>query len=100
MSKNENEDGKQYDSRGGRVRWPPYHWIQPEINYSIFDDFWEAKYGQQDKENYELFLRILELRRQGLSASAIERLLSRNNVRKYLSGNKRSFLTHLRAEHE
>ena len=87
-------------STGGRVRWPPYDWIQNEADYSIFEDIWEAKYDQHDKDAYERYLRILGLSRQGLSGSAIEKLLATNNVRKYLSGTKRSFLTHLRAERE
>ncbi len=93
----ENGNGK---GRGGRVAWPPYHWIQTEISYSIFEDFWEAKYDLNDKTAYERYLRILELSQNGLSASEIGRILRMNNVGKYLSGKKRSLLTTLRAEHD
>ncbi len=94
------EDEEESRSRGGRVAWPPYHWIQPEVNYSVFEDFWEAKYGPDDVKAYERYLRILELSQKGHNTSQIERLLGMNNVGKYLSGKKRSFLTTLRAEHD
>jgi hypothetical protein len=49
---------------------------------------------------YERFLEILRLSRSGLNGEEIGRTLHLNNVRKYLTGEKMSFLTHLRAERE
>jgi hypothetical protein len=43
---------------------------------------------------------MLRLHKQVYSAASIVRLLSTNNVGKYLRGKKKCFLTHLRAEHE
>jgi hypothetical protein len=96
-----NED-ETVTARGGRATsWPPYEWIpQAEISYSIFDDFWSAKYDERDKQNYARFIRILELSKQGFSGTAIEKLLGANNVRKYMLGKTRSFLTHLRSEYD
>lgn len=49
---------------------------------------------------YSRFLEILRLSRCGLNGDEIGRQLHMNNVRKYLSGEKKSFLTHLRAEQD
>jgi hypothetical protein len=97
-----NDENGTETAKGGRVRWPPYHWIQQqsEVSYSLFEAFWGAKYDEDDKRDYARYIRILELSKQGISGTAIEGLLGANNVRKYLLGKKRSFLTHLRTEHE
>jgi hypothetical protein len=97
-----NDENETETAKGGRVRWPPYHWIQQQsdVSYFLFDDFWAAKYDEDDKQDYARYIRILELSKQGASGTAIEKLLGANNVRKYLLGKKRSFLTHLRAEHD
>ena len=58
MNENETDD----TARGGRVQtWPPYHWIQQSgiSYYSTFDDFWKAKYDEDDKQDYTRFIRIL-----------------------------------------
>jgi hypothetical protein len=49
---------------------------------------------------YNRFLEILKLSKRGLNGDEIGRILHMNNVRKYLTGAKRSFLTVLRAEHD
>lgn len=46
------------------------------------------------------FLEILKLSKQGLNGDEIGRQLRMNNVRAFLTGRKKSFLTHLRAEHD
>ncbi|MDA4126244.1 MAG: hypothetical protein OK452_03435 [Thaumarchaeota archaeon] len=80
--------------------WPPYHWLEhPEIQ-PIVDDFWEAKYDEDDLAIYNRFLEILSLSKSGLNGDEIGRKLHINNVRKYIKGSKKSFLTHLRAEHD
>jgi len=80
--------------------WPPYHWLEhPEIQ-PIVDDFWEAKYDEGDLAIYNRFLDILALSKSGLNGDEIGRKLHINNVRKYIKGSKKSFLTHLRAEHD
>jgi hypothetical protein len=43
---------------------------------------------------------MLSLSKQGMRDSDIQRTLGVNNVRKYLSGKKQSFVTHLRAEYD
>ena len=49
---------------------------------------------------YNRFLDILRLARNGLNGDEIGRRLGMNNVRKYLKGDKMSFLTNLRKEHD
>lgn len=49
---------------------------------------------------YQRFLEILRLSKAGSSGDEVGRALHMNNVRKYLTGNKMSFLTKLRAEHD
>lgn len=49
---------------------------------------------------YDRFLGILRLSKSGLNGEQIGKALHMNNVRKYLTGNKMSFLTNLRAEHD
>ena len=80
--------------------WPPYHWLEsPEIQ-PIVDDFWEAKYGEDDLATYNRFLEVLALSKSGLNGDEIGKKLHINNVRKYIKGSKKSFLTLLRAEHD
>jgi hypothetical protein len=86
------------ESKGGRVRWPPYHWLEsPEIG-PIVDNFWRANYDEDDLAMYNRFLEILRLSKDGLNGEEIGKTLRMNNVRKYLTGRKKSFLAHLRAE--
>jgi len=49
---------------------------------------------------YNRFIEILRLSRSGLNGDEIGRALHMNNVRKYLSGEKMSFLTLLRFEYD
>lgn len=49
---------------------------------------------------YNRFIEILKLSARGLNGEEVGRALQINNVRKYLTGEKKSFLTHLRAEHD
>ncbi len=86
--------------RGGRARWPPFHWLEsPEIK-PIVEHFWRARYDEDDLAMYNRFIEILRLARSGFSGGSIGRTLQINNVRKYLTGRKKSFLTHLRGEHD
>ncbi len=89
------------ESRGGRrVRWPPFHWLEsPEIK-PIVEDFWRARYDEDDLAMYNRFIEILRLYRNGLNGESISRSLDINNVGKYITGNKMSFLTRLRGEHD
>jgi hypothetical protein len=66
----------------------------------IVDDFWNPRYDERDIGMYNRFLEILKLSKSGLNDEEIGRTLHMNNVRKYLAGTKKSFLTVLRAEHE
>lgn len=87
-------------NKGGRTQWPPYHWLEsPEIK-PIVDEFWKEKYDESDLAMYNRFLEILRLSRSGLNGDEIGRTLQMNNVRKFVTGKKMSFLTHLRAEHD
>ena len=80
--------------------WPPYHWLEsPEISY-FADDFWNPKLGESDTAMYSRFLEILKLSRSGFNGDEIGRILHMNNVRKYLTGRKMSFLTLLRRQHD
>ena len=49
---------------------------------------------------YNRFLEILKLSKRGLNGDEIGRILHMSNVRKYLTGEKMSFLTLLRREHD
>ena len=49
---------------------------------------------------YNRFLEILKLSKRGLNGDEIGRALHMNNVRKYLTGEKRSFLTFIRAQRD
>jgi len=49
---------------------------------------------------YNRFLEILRLSNAGLNGEEIGSILNMNNVRAYLTGRKKSFLTNLRAEHD
>jgi hypothetical protein len=60
--------------------------------------FWRASYNNDDVAIYSRFLEILRLSRSGLNGEEIGRILSIHNVRKFLLGEKKSFLTHVRAE--
>lgn len=81
-------------------QWPPYYWLEsPEIR-PIVDDFWRVKYDEHDLALYDRFVRILGLSRGGHNGEEIGRILHMNNVRAFLAGRKKSFLTHLRSEHE
>jgi hypothetical protein len=81
-----------------KERWPPYHWLEsPEIQPTI-DEFWRAKFGDRDLSMYNRFIEILRLSNGGLNGESIGKSLGISNVRKYVTGNKMSFLTHLRAE--
>ncbi len=85
---------------GGRAPWPPFHWLEsPEIK-PIVEDFWRTRYDEDDLAMYNRFIEILRLSKDGLNGHEIGRTLHMSNVRKYLTGKKMSFLTHLRAEHE
>ncbi|MDE1852145.1 MAG: hypothetical protein KGI38_00140 [Thaumarchaeota archaeon] len=89
----ENEDGK-----GGTAQWPPHHWLdKPDIR-SIAENFWKPNYDKNDLAMYNRFLEILRLSKDGLNGEEIGRALHMNNVRAYLTGRKKSFLTHLRTE--
>ncbi|MBI3840479.1 MAG: hypothetical protein HY297_00740 [Thaumarchaeota archaeon] len=80
--------------------WPPYHWlVSPEIG-PVAKNFWRVKFDQHDLEMYERFLRILRLSKDGRTAQEIGRILGMNNVGKFLTGKKMSFLTRLRSESE
>ncbi|MDA4127486.1 MAG: hypothetical protein OK452_09865, partial [Thaumarchaeota archaeon] len=99
MTAYEDTSEKQTD-RGGRTLWPPYHWLEsPEIK-PIVDDFWNPRFDKHDAMMYNRFLNILKLSKSGLNGDEIGRALQMNNVRKYLTGRKMSFLTHLRAQHD
>jgi hypothetical protein len=88
------------DPPGADKRWPPYHWLEsPEIRHFV-DDFWKPRFDGGDIAMYNRFLKILKLSKSGLNGDEIGRTLNMNNVRKYLVGTKRSFLTVLRAERE
>jgi hypothetical protein len=93
--------GVQEGTNPGVARtWPPYHWLEhPEI-LPIADNFWNPKFDESDVEMYNRFLEILRLSKDGHNGDEIGRILHMNNVRKYLTGNKMSFLTKLRAEHD
>ena len=67
---------------------------------SIVCDFWRVKYDEEDFTMYERFLEILRLSKSGLNGEEIGRTLHISNVRKYLTGEKVSFLTRLRAERD
>jgi len=88
------------ETRGGRVRWPPYHWLDSPDIRPFADDFWNPRFDENDVAMYNRFLGILRLSKSGLNGDEIGRTLHMNNVRKYLDGTKMSFLTLLRAEHE
>ncbi len=80
--------------------WPPFHWLaQPDIR-PVAEDFWRAKYDEHDVAMYNRLLEILKLTKEGRNGDQIGRQLHMNNVRKYITGEKESFLTHLRAEHD
>jgi hypothetical protein len=81
------------------IDWPPYHWIDVPVK-QILDDFWEVKYDQSDIEKHELFIKMLRMEKERLSYAAIGKALKMSNVDKYLIGQRMSFVTHLRAEHE
>jgi len=83
----------------GTSLWPPYHWIDEPANKPL-KDFWEATYDQTDVSKYQQFVRMLYLRKRGMRDSEISKALRMNNVGKYLSGQKKSFITHMRMEHE
>lgn len=80
--------------------WPPFHWLERPDIQPIVDDFWRLKYDEHDLAMYNRFLEILRLSHVGLNGEEIGRRLRMNNVRKFLAGEKKSFLTHLRAEHD
>ena len=83
-----------------RRSWPPYHWLEnPEIR-SFAGDFWNPRFDDSDIAMYNRFLDILKLSESGLNGDEIGRILNMNNVRKYITGDKMSFLTNLRAEHD
>jgi len=69
----------------------------PDIK-PIAEHFWRANYNKEDLVMYNRFLEILKLSKSGLNGEEVGRSLHMNNVRAYLTGRKRSFLTHLRAE--
>lgn len=88
------------ESKGGTAQWPPYHWLDnPDIR-PIVDDFWNAKYDENDLGMYNRFIDILRLTMSGISGEAVGRTLHLNNVRKYVTGERKSFLVHLRAEYD
>lgn len=64
------------------------------------DEFWNPRFDGSDVAMYNRFLEILKLTKRGFNGDEIGRTLHMNNVRKYLAGTKKSFLTVLRAEHE
>ena len=83
---------------GGSTRWPPYHWlVSPDIA-PIASNFWRVNYDEKDMAMYNRFLEILRLSERGLNGEEIGRTLHMNNVRAFLTGRKKSFLTHIRAE--
>ena len=63
-------------------------------------DFWNPRFDENDVAMYNRFMEILKLSKSGLNGDEIGRTLHMNNVRKYLSGDKMSFLTFLRREHD
>jgi hypothetical protein len=80
--------------------WPPFHWLDnPDIGPTIAD-FWNPRFDQHDISMYNQFIEILRMSRSGLNGDEISRALHMNNVRKYLVGEKLSFLTTLRTEHD
>src|ERR1039458_4731670 len=100
MKTSEGTTDKADTEKGGmQTQWPPYHWIDQPVE-PILKDFWEATYDQSDLENHQRFIEMLRLRKQGVRNSDIQRALSVTNAGKYLSGEKKSFVTHLRAEHD
>jgi len=80
--------------------WPPFHWLKDPQIQTVVDDFWNPKFDKMDGTMYDRFLEILRLSNNGLNGDEIGRALHMNNVRKYLSGDKMSFLTLLRREHD
>jgi len=64
------------------------------------DDFWNPKVDESDTVMYNRFLEILKLSKNGLNGDEIGRILHMNNVRKYIKGEKMSFLAILRKEHD
>ena len=80
--------------------WPPYHWLDSPDIRPVIDNFWRAKYDERDLAMYNRFLEILRLSKNGLNGGEIERVIRINNVRAFLTGRKKSFLTHLRVEFE
>jgi hypothetical protein len=94
---NENENGT---SRGGRVTWPPYHWIQSGPTEDAFADFWGFQYDLHDLELHQRFIKMMGLSANGANDSEIQKKMNQNNVRKYLSGNKKHYLTTIRWQHE
>lgn len=80
--------------------WPPLHWLDSPDVQPFVVDFWRAKYDVVDIAMYERFLEIIRLSKTGLDGDQIGRQLHMNNVRKYLTGEKVSFLTLLRREHD
>jgi hypothetical protein len=80
--------------------WPPYHWLNhPDVGSTVAD-FWNPRFDQHDLNMYNQFIEILRMSRAGLNGDEIGRALHMNNVRKYLTGKKLSFLTTLRTEHD
>lgn len=86
-------------ARGETVSWPPYHWIDEPVE-PILANFWQATHDEHDLEQHQRFIKMLQLRNEGGRDSEIARKLNANNVGKYLSGEKKSFVTHLRLEHD
>jgi len=66
----------------------------------IVGEFWNPRFDESDIAMYNRFVEILKLSRSGLNGDEIGRALRMNNVRKYLTGGKMSFLTLLRREHD
>jgi len=78
-------------------KWPPYHWLETPRIESIVKDYWNPKFDDHDMVMYNRFLDILRLSKNGLNGDEIGRILHVNNVRKYLTCDRMSFLTNLRA---
>ena len=94
------EDTAERQVNGGGLEWPPFHWLQSPDIKPITDDFWRPRYDHDDVEKYNRFLEILRLSKSRQNGDRIGRALRMNNVRKYLTGDKMSFLTDLRRWHD
>jgi hypothetical protein len=99
MTASQDTDEEQTDGEGSK-QWPPFHWLESPDITPIVSSFWNPKFDENDLAMYNRFLDILRLSKSGRNGDEIGRLLSISNVRKYLRGDKMSFLTQLRAEHD